>query len=270
MSFRLWLLFVFLFQMQRIEATDRTPWLGNLFEFQWDNQLRTQNYRSIASGGHLIHDTSSDFFYTMGLSNVIFDYGIELEGTFAWTGHQKGDLDQFKITGRHVLLDDVAGDPISFAIGVSLIKACWHSLKDKSSFHHGLGEAELFVSFGKEHSFRDSWCHRWWGVLGMGIAERGSPWFRGQVNYEVRFKEHHEFKVFVDLLGGLGRKQLHKHDFKGYGPIAHQSVDLGGRYAYLFENEGVLSVAYAFRVYARNFPAYAHNVCIEYIYPFGL
>lgn len=252
-----------------LQATLVEPWLGNQLEIEWRNQLLGQTYRSIAYDSSLRKKPSQDLFYSSSLNSTVLDFGLEIEAIFAWTGKQKGNLDTFRFTSRYAVLDDIAGDPISLTIGAVFSKASWKSLKDKSSFHHGLGECEFFVSFGKETSFQEEWAQRWWGYLGVGIAERGSPWIRAKANYEKRFLGVHELKVFLEGLTGLGVQKLH-HPFTGYGPTQHGSVDIGLGYRYLLSQGKSIGMQYAFRLYARNFPAYTQRLFLEYVYPFGI
>lgn len=252
-----------------LNATLVEPWLGNQLEIEWRNQLVGQSYRSIAYDSFLRKKPSQDLFYNSSLNSTILDFGVELEAIFAWTGKQQGNLDAFRFTGRYAILDDVAGDPISLTFGAILSKASWKALKDKSSFHHGLGECECFVSFGKEQPFQDEWVQRWWGFLGLGIAERGSPWIRAKANYERRFLGIHQINTFLEGLVGLGVHRL-SHPFSGYGPIQHGSLDIGVGYRYLLWEGKSVGMQYSFRLYARNFPAYTHRFFLEYVYPFGI
>jgi hypothetical protein len=204
------------------------------------------------------------------LCNAIPSAGIEIEVTSAYTRKQNGGVDQFKINGRYILRDDVAGDPLSLAIGASLTKAFWSSLKDVSSFHHGLGEAELFVSFGKERALGLDWGSRLWGLAGIGFAERGSPWLHFELKSASRWRENHAFTIFLNSLWGLGGKSLQRRHFHGYGSIHHQSIDLGLRYEYFIQFVGELSLEYSYRVHAINFPADVHRLTAEFLYTFGL
>ena len=143
------------------------------------------------------------------------------------------------------------------------------SFKDKSTFHHGHSEAEIFLSAGKEKTEGMRWISRWWGMLGIGCAERGSPWIRFNLSLADHFRLNHEIELFVRTLWGLGHKNLHHCHFGGYGPIQHQSVDLGFNYKYHVEFFGNIVIEYAKRVHARNFPVDAHQLRLSLLYTFG-
>lgn len=264
------LFFFFLLKAFHGSATEYQPWLGNFLEFESRTSLLYQDYTAISSGPHIERHTANDLFLNISLSNTLFDFLIEFEATEARTRRQRGDIDQLKVTGRYVWQNDIIGDPFSFATGVSFIECFQSSLKDLSSFHHGRSEAEFFCSFGKETPQETTWISRWWGIAGIGVADRGSPWARFNLVYERQWREKHELKVFSYFLWGFGHKRLHICDFHGYGPIQHQSLDLGLRYTYLIDFFGSASLEYSYRIYARNFPVRAHRVCIQLLYTFGL
>lgn len=258
------------FICSQASATEYQPWLSNLFEFEWRNSLLYQGYRSIASGSEIQREHADDLFMDASIANTIPDIGLEIELRAASTRKQRGDIDQVKVTGRYIWLNDVEGDPLSVASGVSLIQAFRHSVKDISSFHHGKGECELFLSVGKETARKDYWDSRWWAVGAIGIADQGSPWLRLNMVYEKRWFVLHELRGFVNTLWGLGGHRLHRFRFDGYGPVQHQSVDLGLRYTYELEFFGSASLEYTYRVYGRNFPVHASCVLARLFYTFGL
>ena len=269
-----WKVFIALFLLSLYQgyATEYQPWLGNFYEFELRTSGQYQGYTWLSSDSHLKKYYSNDVFLNVSLSNARPDpaIGTEVEITQARTRRQRGDIDQLKVTGRYVWQDDVAGDPLSLMTGLSYTQAFYYSLRDVSSFHHGFSNIELFISLGKENPDESVWASRWWGMLAIGVAERGSPWFRLHLNYEKRWREKHEVKTFLSSLWGLGHKRLHPHHFHGYGSIQHQSIDLGLRYTYLLELYGSASLEYSYRIYARNFPAFTHQVLAQLLYTFGL
>jgi len=262
--------FLFLFSIFPLFATEYEPWLGHIYEFEWRPSLIYQSYSPFSSQRK--RAPSRDLFLDISLCNSLPNppIGLEIQTTQAWTKKQQGDLDQLKVTGRYVVQDDIIGDPLSLTIGCSYIQAFAKSLKDISSFHHGLYEQELFLSIGRETPDETLWNSRWWGVFAAGIAEQGSPWLRFQLNYHQRHEEKHEIRGFFDSLWGLGKKKLGLSDFHGYGAVQHQSIDIGLRYTYLLKFYGSASLEYSYRIYARHFPAHAHHLLAQILYSFGL
>lgn len=267
------ILFIFSFMsIYSGHATEYQPWLGNYYEFELRSNLKYQGSGWLSSGSHLKKYTANNIFLNLSLCNAIPDpsCGVEFEVTEVRTRIQHGEIDNFKLTGRYLWQDDIAGDPFGLITGVSYIQAFKKSLKDPNSFHHGLYNAEFFLSVGKENPDEWLWGSRWWGVFVLGIAEQGSPWCRCNLDFDKRWFEKHEMSLFVHSLWGCGNKRIHLQDFHGYGPIKHQSIDLGMRYTYVLEYYGSASVEYSYRVYARNFPVYVHSVLAQILYTFGL
>lgn len=250
----------------QLDAVDYKPWVGEMLEFEWRNEFFYQTYPSVSIGSHHKKHSSDDLFLTTSLSSSFMEFGVELEATQASTHRQRGGIDHLRGTVRYVWLDDVAGDPISLTSGVSFIQSFVPSLQDISSFHHGRSETELFVSLGKETPCGEVWLRRWWGVIGAGLAERGSPWLRFNLGYDFRSDNHQEWRLFCHTLWGLGERKLNVHHFSGYGSIQHQSVDLGLRYTFLIDFFGSISFQYSHRIYARNFPAQTSLFMLEWLY----
>lgn len=264
------LLFLLLIAAQG-SATEYQPWLGNIYEFEFRPSFTYQGYSHIVSNSTLKHYSSNDQFLHLSLCNALSNgFGGEIELIQANTLRQHDDIDQFKVTGRYNWQDDIAGDPLSLMTGLSYIQAFKNSVKDVSSFHHGEYEGEFFLSAGKEIFSDTQWKFRWWGVLGIGVAERGSPWMRLRLDYEKWLGDQQEMRLFVHALWGLGHQRLRLHPFHGYGPIQHQSVDIGFRYTHLLEYFGSASIEYSYRIHAQNFPAYTHRLLIQFLYTFGL
>jgi hypothetical protein len=252
-------------------ATQYEPWVGTFLEFEWRNSLLYQHYSSLNSKGRSLRSTADDLFLDASLSNTLLpNASLELELIAANTSYQRGDIDSFNVTGRYVWLDDVVGDSLSLTTGVHLVQAFHHSVNDISSFHHGKAEGEIFISVGKEMSQETFWTSRWWVMGALGSADVGSTWLRGNFVYEKRWGHEHIFRGFCNLLWGMGTKRLNPRDFRGYGSVGHESVDLGIRYIYELPFIGSLNLEYSYRVYARNYPAHASIVMGQLFCTFGL
>ncbi len=253
-----------------INATELMPWPDEDFEFQPRLTGLYQTYRSIAKSHGYIHKPSYDRFYTLSVGMSAFDWSGEIETVFADTPRQRGTCDCVRLTGRYRWLNDIVDDPVSLTTGITIIQAFRHSVNDISSFHHGQIAAEAHIAVGKETSHLSSWLSHWWGVFGIGMADQGYPWIRGDAYWEKNWCDQSQLRLFLHSLWGLGDRNLHAHShFRGYGPIAHRSIDIGARYTYNFDL-GILSFEYAHRVYAVNFPAHANLFLLSYLYPFGL
>jgi hypothetical protein len=251
-------------------ATELSPWLGRDFEFEPRFVYLHQSYNRINAGNHSFHHSAQDNFYTLSLSFAAMDYSAELESTLADTHKQRPAFDNARLTGRYRIFDDIIGDAFTLTPGITITQACKHSLHDISSFHHGEIESEFHVAAGKEFSCEEFWTHRFWGVAGLGIGDHGSPWIHADFHFEKNWWDLNRINLFIHTLWGLGNNNLSRHHFGGYGPIKHKSIDIGLRYSHLTELGLIISLEYARRIFARNFPDNANFVEARLFFPFSL
>jgi hypothetical protein len=265
----LWLLIICL--PLTLFATDFKPWYPRALEIQPQAIYLFQNYHRINSRqGDVAHGSNNHFL--MLDVEVDYDvYNLEFETTFAATRHRDFGFCDFRLTGRYQLLDDVMGDPVSVVVGATYIQDNKTSLHDISCFYHGQVEGELHLAVGKEWTCEQFWVSRAWGVLGVGLADVGTAWLRGDLAWQRRWCEIHTLTLGMQSLWGLGGKNLNlDKPFHGYGLIAHHSIDLGIAYSRVFECGGIVTAGYAYRVYARNCPTRVSSAFVSYLYPFGL
>jgi hypothetical protein len=228
-----------------------------------------QEYSSIQTPKREYTRNANDYFWTLSAAFPFRRYRAEFEFTAAHTHHQHLGFDNFRISYAYSLLDD-REDPFSLMVGMILGEPYSRALHDVSSFHHGHLESEFFLTMGGRIGpcYNKDYTFRYWNVVGLGCSDRGSSWIREDAAIEFKV-EMHEFRVFANTLWGLGHDNLKLNCFKGYGRIQHRSVDVGFRYGCSFDCFGTLSVQYARRVYAHNFPQQANLVMFEYYLPFG-
>lgn len=267
-------LYTFLLIPIYLSATEYAPWFGTSFQLEGRASAEYQTFNAFDSNGHSHHYKTRDFFGNLSLSLaidpvVLWPVSVEIETLLARTHHRSWGLDSFKLTGRYQWMDDILGDPVSLTGGLSLILPVKVALHDISSFHHGIVECEAHVAVGKEFSLFDQWTFRHWGLLAIGVADRGSPWFRGGYFWEKNFCNGFSLDLFFEGLLGLGSRRLHAHHFHGYGGIRHRSIDLGVQLNYQLDCFGVISLAYTYRPYARNFPKNVNCIQLSLFYPFA-
>lgn len=252
-------------------TTELAPWFGNLYEVEARVSTLYQKFQHVNSSKHSFSYRSNDFFTNFSLSvSPDPDFSVETEVLFADTRHRNYGFDSAKLTGRYQILDDIIGDPVSLTTGLSIIVPLRSALRDIGSFHHGMAEFEAHVAVGVELPYLSIWLQRQYGVFACGIATQGSPWLRVGYYFERNFCNSVSVQIFLDSLFGLGRRTIHKHDFNGYGAVAHRSIDAGLKWSYLFDYWGTLSLEYAYRIYARNFPRNVNFVQFSYNLPFNL
>ncbi len=254
-----------------LNATDFKPWYPRNLELQPQATYSYQSYQTVDTVHGFAHRPAYNDFLDLSLSGAYSQYAIELETLLAATRHRSFGFADLRFTGRYQWLDDVIGDPCTLTTGLTLTQVFSQSRHDNSFFYHGGIEVEAHVAAGRELSCREFWQSRYWGVLGFGVADEGSPWVRANLSWEHNWWDTMSATVFLESLWGFGGEGLHlnKH-FHGYGPIHHQSIDLGFRYSYTLECGGVATCGYARRFYALNCPRCVSEWCVSFLYPFGL
>lgn len=267
------LLYIFLCFPVLCRATDLKPWFGNEYEFEVRALLLYQNYHSIATPvRHVRQHKANDGFATLGVLYPFKRFCGEFEATVAYTRHQKGGRwDSFRLTGRYLWLDETRGDVINLTTGLLYTQVYSRALHDISAYHHGHIEGEANFAFGKKYGDLSSkdYAFRWWGVAGVGVADVSKIWFRGDAACEYKYKNKHLLRLLANTWWGMGHHNLHPNHFKGYGFIRHRSVDLGVRYGWIMERYGTLSIEYARRVFAHNYPEDTNLILFEYAVSFG-
>lgn len=258
------------------EGRDIRPWFDNESEIQLRTTLLYQNYNAIATAKPTkLNYHAHDAFMTFSAAFPLNHYCGELTATAACTHHQRRHWDNFRATGKYQWLDEADGAPFSSVVAIIVGEALSRGLHDISSFHHGHLEGEVDLSFGQRYGMGchpEDYIYAWWGCLGIGTADQGSAWYRGDAACEYHFDHYQAVRCFVNTLWGAGTKNIPKHyekKFKGYGNIRHRSVDLGVRYIYNADCWGTLSLQYARRVYAHNFPQDVNLLLFEYCYDYG-
>lgn len=252
-------------------ATEYQPWFGKnlLIEFRTAYTYRYYPHLDIDGSEFSYH--SNDNFLDIGASiSPLPEWSVEAEIIGAEDRQRSAGLDNVRLTIRYLLMDDVAAlNPISLAVGVTASRATRIALNDLSSFHHGRSEYEFHVAAGKEFPCCGFWNYRIWGLFGYGVTAHGDPWMHSIVDIEKNYWDCHQIGLFSHGLFGTGHHELDPFFFTGYGPIQHRSVDIGARYAFLWNCVGTLTLEYSYRVWARNFPAQAQTFLVKVMIPFG-
>lgn len=260
------------------EATDLQPWFPDLLLFELGGEFDYRHYHKVDLGADgTTHFSSTDKIFDLSLLVSPYpNWCWEMEFLFASTSTQDFGLSDARITGRYQILDDVAGDAVSLVVGTTLDLATTAALHDVSLFPHGHFNAEAHVSIGKELVNPEApmyWNWHFWGTTGLGMAEKGRPWFRWDLNVERNFDNFIRLKAFVDGLYGMGSQDLtlaRLQHFKGYSTIRHQAVDIGLALTPTFEIWGELSLTVMHRVHARNAPCAVNSIELRYLFPFSL
>ncbi|MCB1107392.1 MAG: hypothetical protein KDK76_04775 [Chlamydiia bacterium] len=248
------------------------PWLTPIAEFELRPTYSYRYYPSVDRGTNPSSYHSHDQLINLNLGvNFWPNWDFQFQTDFSHTRKLNWGGERVGAQLRYLLLDDVAGDPVSLTLGGTLFYVPTRNLRDVSSPYHSQGNLEVGASVGKEIDNVFNWVWRYWGFLGLGIANRGYPWIRPIIAAEGKFHLHHVLKIFSEGYFGFGNQNRVDIDhFDGYASVRHHSIDIGMNYTYLFEIWGALGVQYAFRLYAHSFPQYASTFTIHYRFPFSL
>ncbi len=131
-------------------------------------------------------------------------------------------------TIRYQWMDDLVGDPLSLTTGITLSFPRTAFLHNFSYDYHGHFNAELHATFGKEWGCMGGPLLNAWGLAGVGIAEKGSPWLHGLAVCDFAFNPCLSVGCFLEGVFGLGHDNIIPSTFfPGYASIGHRSLDLG-------------------------------------------
>ncbi len=248
-----------------------SPWLGNLWEFEFTPSYSYSFYPQVQNGYPVMKKAAHDNLLTGNMSVSPFEtWGADLEVEFSGTPYQLMGYRSIAFQLRKEWLNDMMGDAVAFTSGASIRGVSRHSLKDPGCPYHSDVNVELNSALGKEWDRGMGWVFRAFGWAGIGMANHGSPWLRGFLSCEGEAHQTHRFGVWTTGYFGFGpNHQVKINHFHGYASIHHQSIDVGAQYAYIFERWGFFAFTYAYRAYALSFPERNNFFTLSYTLPFS-
>lgn len=252
------------------EATVLEPWHKPIYSIDFNGSFWLQQFNRLDACCGFLKRHELDAFYhfsVLGVYNEKTTAELELQASNTRKGF---GLNAVRLTGRYFLLDDIVDDPVSLVAGLTVSKIFRVSRRNVALFDHGGIACEAHISIGKENSCEQFWTSRAWGVLGLGVADVGSPWLRANLVWERNWWNIHQLKVFTETIWGFGGKRLCVHTFHGYGSVNYQAVDVGIRYGYILPCNIFLAIGYAHRVYGKNCPIHVNLLKFELTYPISL
>lgn len=266
------LFFVTLGSISIIYGFENRPWFGNVYECEVDATFLYSQYAKIDRSLQPLGEAYNNYVTKVDLSSVLSSsIELQLELELARTPHQTYGFRTLGVEGRYLFLDDIAGDPISLALGLSGNGVAPRSVKDVSSPYASYWNGEAILSLGKEISQDEGWKFRSYGFVTLGIGDVGSVWNRLQLGGAFRFLETSSLEIFANSYIGYGSTKFVDVDhFRGWGSVRHRSVDLGAIYTYDFGIYGQLNLAYSCRVLAKSYPIGEQSVFFSYYFPFSM
>jgi len=253
-------------------ALETKPWFGDQYAFNMTTAFAYSRFDKVAGASRQLSSplNNRDILIDLGFTpSAVLD--LQLEAEFGKTTYTNWALRSGALQARYQLLDDIAGDPVSFALGMIVRGAPEHFLRDVSTPYAAECNMELTSAVGKEWSSEGYWTMRTYGFATIGQANRGYPWTRELFVWQYNLYDTHRFTLFAEGNFGFGNKQhVNVKHFQGWGKFQHQSIDLGGSYGYQLGLYGVLTASYAHRVFAHNFPEHVNFFMLSYCLPFSL
>ncbi len=253
-------------------AIEVQPWFGEVFEFHFLQSYSYSWFNSVQNARPPYHHFFYDNLLYSGLEfspSPVWDMDMDLQ--FADTTAVSFNFRTLALQARYLWVDDIIGDPVSFATGVSARLTASSSLKDVSCPSHGNLDFELNFSLGKEFDASDTWRFRAWMFGAVGHANRGAPWVRGIISLEMNREDLHKWALYASGINGYGR---HTHidvdHFSGYAKVREKTIDIGIRYGYRVGVWGTLRAEYLRRVLAKSAPQNVNNVILSWLLPFSL
>ena len=254
-----------------VYGVELKPWIGTQYSLDLYGSCLIQQFEELDTRCGVLEKPEVDAFYDFSALMAVKEFAtVELQLSALNSKHQIFGLSALRLTGRYFFLNDIIGDLVSLAAGVTVSQIFHAAKRNIATFDHGGIAFEGHVAIGKEFSCEQFWTSRAWSVIGLGIADAGYPWLRANLVWERNWWEIHQFKLFAESLWGFGHKKLSIHPFHGYGPVRYQAIDLGLRYSLRLENDALLSIGYAHRVLGRNCPRNVNFLKLEASYPFSL
>ena len=249
-----------------------SPWFGPIAQFEMLSSYAYSFYSQVDSNGKKLPYSSYDQWINLNLGvSFLPDLDIQTTASFVNTRRLSWGTNRVGLQLRYLFFNDITKDLLSVASNIQIFYVPTRNLRDLSSPYHGQGNLEWGWALGKEIPKDYYWAYRFYGYLGIGMANRGFPWINQKLSFALNYRYCHRLEFLIKSYFGFGReKKIVMDRFNGFAKIAHRSVDLGVSYCFLLEMWGTLCLRYVYRVYARSFPEYENRFTLEYCLPFSL
>lgn len=255
-----------------LNAFEIRPWYPTIYEFEFRPSFTIQHYPTVDNGINPRHYSSTDEILSLNLGIPFTpNWDIQVETEFSNTRKFSFGFLSGGVQLRYLLLDDIVGDPVSLTIGGSYRGVPHRRIEDVSTPYHFISNFEFHSAVGKELARGRTWIFRTFAFLGVGIANKGSPWLRPLLSFETNIKDRHQLQLYAEGYFGFGDQTfVNVRRFSGYQNIEHRSVDAAFVYRYLFDFWGCLEFQYLRRVYAHSYPDRLNAFTVTYRLPFSI
>ncbi|MBI3900654.1 MAG: hypothetical protein HY324_00725, partial [Chlamydiia bacterium] len=167
-------LFAFFMWMGGLSALEMQPWFGEVYQFHLLSSYSYSWFHSVQNAkpsyNQFFQENLIYFDLDFSLSPV---WSVDADVQFADTTAVPFNFRTAAVQGRYLWLDDIVGDPISLATGVSTRVTSSEGLKDISCPSFANVDIEVNLAFGKEFVSGYTWRYRAWGYGAVGHGNRG-------------------------------------------------------------------------------------------------
>ena len=257
-----------------LAATELHPWLPPPWEFQTKADYLYQYEDSIQT-------PRGDFNLNNPINNATF--GLDLTFWPSWNAeielllssnpatNVNFSYEATRLTGRYQWLDEACGDCVSVTSGVTLFAVRSSFLTATSCWFHGNFNAEFNAAVGKEYVRNNEWLMRLWGYAGLGVANKGNPWWHYYGAWDVKACCNITISALAELVYGMGNNNIIPAEvFPGYAGIRHQFVNIGLSVKRDCICWGTWELNGWYNVHAFNFPQDYYGLGVTWRMPFGL
>ena len=128
------LLLPFCLAISSVSGLQTKPWFGDVYAFYIDPSFSYSYFHEVQDAVSQPKEVSNNYVADVDMGFTPSEYvDVDLEMEFARTPRQNFSFRSSALQGRFLLLDDIAGDPVSVTLGANIRAVGGKSTKDISS-----------------------------------------------------------------------------------------------------------------------------------------
>ena len=250
-----------------LHARDMSPWLGNVYECESSLSYANTHARHIHKSSRL---TTAAFSATL---DPQLDAKFSLSA--ATPGRHLVEFRQAKLRVRHLLMNDIMGDPLSLIAGVCLEAASHSQCKDRLQMQISQAVLAAHVAAGKEFLMAKNRHMHLWAVGQVKVGRAAAPALSGALHADWVVGEEkdqtHRFGVVGIYTHGCGAREFRREGHGAlYSRVAFRALDAGVRYSYSYFSLGSIAFEYTKRLVAKQCPKHAIQAKLTVTLPFSI
>jgi hypothetical protein len=219
-----------LFFALSVHGAELRPWFTDSFLLFTNQIVEVEHFSQFATPIPTESSHNTIVSYHPSWQFAVADYAAEVEARFSDTDKLVFSSEYFAQTLRYLVRNDIAGDDISLAVGITYRQVSRQHLLDSVQIHHGRNEWDFHLSIGKEYASFTDWILRSYAVAICSVGDHGSPWLTCRGGIDFRINPCQIVELDIEWKQGLGKQELDLSVFKGYGSIHHRTLDISAKY----------------------------------------